>query len=83
MNKIEYEGIAICARIESQDADNADQKVKCFLKVRKRYKLLWEACLFSIFVFPIFYSGSHFTKFSIFTSLKMRVKLRKDMSRQC
>ena len=32
------------ARIEiSQDADNADQKVKGFLKVHKTYKLLWEA----------------------------------------
>ena len=35
-NKIEHEGIGACARIEiSQDADNADQKVKCFLKVHK------------------------------------------------
>ena len=34
MNKIEYEGIGTCARIEiSQDAHNADQKVKWFLKV--------------------------------------------------
>ena len=34
-----------CGIIElSQDADNADQKVKWFLKVHKTYKLLWEAC---------------------------------------
>ena len=31
MNKIEYEDIDTCARIEvSRDADNADQKVKWF-----------------------------------------------------
>ena len=72
MNKIEYEGIGTCARIEiSQDADNADQKVKWFLKVLRRYKLLWEACIFNFF--PSFHSGSHFTNFSIFTPLKMRV----------
>ena len=40
MNKIEHEGIGTCASIEiSQDADNADQKVKWFLKVPKKYKL--------------------------------------------
>ena len=36
MDKIEHEGMGTCARIEiSQDADNADQKVKWFLKVHK------------------------------------------------
>ena len=44
MNKIEYEGIGTCAGIKiSPDADNADQKVKWFLKVHKTDKLLWEA----------------------------------------
>ena len=44
MNKIDYEGIGTCPRIEiSQDADNADQNVKWFLKVHETYKLLWEA----------------------------------------
>ena len=65
-----------CARIEiNQDADNADQKVKWFLKVHATYKLLWEA-YFPLSFFPSFDSGSHFTNFSIFTPLKMRVKLR-------
>ena len=42
MNKIEYDK-GTCARIEiSEDANNADQKVKRF----------------SIFIFPSFYSGS-------------------------
>ena len=27
----------------SQDADNANQKVKWFMKVHKTFKLLWEA----------------------------------------
>ena len=41
MNKIQYEGIGTCARIEkSQDANNTDQKVKWFLKVHKTYYLL-------------------------------------------
>ena len=36
MNKIEHEGSGTCVRTEiSQDADNADQNVKWFLKVRK------------------------------------------------
>ena len=36
MNKIEHEGMGTCARIEiSQNADNADQKVKWFLEVHK------------------------------------------------
>ena len=36
MNKIEYERIDTYARIEiSEDADNADQEVKCLLKVHK------------------------------------------------
>ena len=69
MNKIEYEGIGTCAKIEiSQDADNADQKVKWFLKFHKAYKLLWGA-YFQFSFFPSFYSGSHFTDFSIFTPL--------------
>ena len=39
MNKIEHEGIGTCARIEiSKDADNADRKVKWFLKVHKTCK---------------------------------------------
>ena len=43
-DNIEHEGIGTCARIEiSLDADNANQKVKWFLKVHKTYKLLWEA----------------------------------------
>ena len=66
MNKIEYEGIGICARVEiTQGADNADQKQKWFLKVHKIYKLLWEAYLQFSF-FPSFYSGSHFINSSIF-----------------
>ena len=44
IDKIEHEGVGTCARIEiSQDEDNPDQNVKCFLKVHKTYKLLWEA----------------------------------------
>ena len=44
MNKIEHEGTGTCARTERiQDADNAEQKLKWFLKVHKTYKLLWEA----------------------------------------
>ena len=35
-DKIEHEGMGICARIEiSQYTDNADQKVKRFLKLQK------------------------------------------------
>ena len=76
MNKIEYEGISTCARTEiRQNTDNADHRVKWFLKVHKTYKLLSEA-YFQISFFSSFYSGSHFTNFSIFTLLKMRVKLR-------
>ena len=33
----------------SQDANNADQKVKWFLKVHKTYRLLWEACFNFLF----------------------------------
>ena len=41
INKIEYEGIGICARTEiRQDSDNAGQNVKLFLKVHRTYKLL-------------------------------------------
>ena len=43
-DKIEHEEVGTCAGIEiSQDKDNADQKVKWFLKVHETYKLLWEA----------------------------------------
>ena len=63
MNKIEYEGIGTCARVEiSQDADNADQKVKWFLKVYKTYKLLG---YFQFSFLPSLYSASHFTNSSI------------------
>ena len=61
--KIEHEGMGTCARIEiNQDADNADEKVKWFLKVHKTYKLLWEAYFYFSF-FPSFYSRSRFTNF--------------------
>ena len=74
--KIEHEKMGNYARIEiNQNVDNADQKVKWFLKVHKTYKLLWQA-YFQFSFFPSFYSGSHFTNFSIFTPLKRRVKLR-------
>ena len=44
IDKIEHERMGTYARIEmSQDADDADQKVKWFMKVHKAYKLLWEA----------------------------------------
>ena len=44
--EIVHKGISSCARIEiRKDADNADQKVKWFLKVHKTYKHLWEAYL--------------------------------------
>ena len=72
INKVEHEGIATCARTEiDQDADNMDQKVKWFLKVMKQTNFCGE--LIVNFFCQVFYSGSHFTKFSI---LKMRVKLR-------
>ena len=75
MNKFEYKWIGTCARIEiRQDADNADQIVKWFLKVQKTLKLLWEAC-FQFSFFPSFSSGSHFKNFPIFNPLKMRTKL--------
>ena len=46
MKKIEYEEIATCSRIEiNEDAENADQKVKWFLKVHKTFKLLRDACV--------------------------------------
>ena len=74
--KIEHEEIAIFERIEisrdADNADNADQKVKWFLKVHKTYKLLWEA-YFKVFIFPSFYSRSNFTNFPIFTPLKMKI----------
>ena len=53
-SKIEHKGMGTCPSIEiSQDADVPDQKVKWFLKVRKAYKLLWEA-YFSLSFFPSF-----------------------------
>ena len=61
MNKFEHEGMGTCARIEiSEDADNANQKVKWFLKVHKTYKLLWTA-FFNYLFSPSFYSRSHYT----------------------
>ena len=57
MDKIQHEGT--CAGIEiSQDADNADQKVKWFPKVHKTYKYL-RGAYFQLSVFPSFYSWSH------------------------
>ena len=57
--KIEHEEIGKCAGIEiSQDANNADQKVKSFPKVHKTYKLLREA-YFSDYLSPSFYSHSY------------------------
>ena len=71
MNKIEHEGTGTCVKIERiQDADNAEQKIKWFLKVHKTYKLLWEA-YFQFSFSHVFYSSSHFTNFSIFTHPKM------------
>ena len=73
-DKIEHDGIGTYTRIEiSQNVDNANQKVKWFPKGHKAHKLLWKAC-FQIF-FPSFYSGSHLTNFSIFTPMKMQIKL--------
>ena len=44
IDKSEHEGIGTCATTEiSQDADNADKKVKWFVKVHKTYRLLWKA----------------------------------------
>ena len=53
-----------CVRIEI--GQDADQKVKWFLKFHKTYKLLGKA-YFQLSFFPSFYSGSHFTIFFIFT----------------
>ena len=40
MNKIEHEGMGTCARTEiGQDADDANQKIKWFLKVHKTCKI--------------------------------------------
>ena len=70
IEKIEREEIGTCARIEiSQDAGNADQKVKWFLKVHKTFKLLWEA-YFQLF-FPKFLFTFTFYKVFDFHSLKM------------
>ena len=56
-----------CARTEiSQDANNADQKVKWISKVHKTYKLFWEP-YFQSSLLPSFYSRSHFSDISIFT----------------
>ena len=71
MNKIEYEGIGICARIKiSPYADNADQKVQWFLKVLKTYINFCGKHIFS-FLFPNFLFRFTFYKF-----LEMRVGLR-------
>ena len=52
------------ARIEiHQDVDNADQKVKRFLKVHKTYKLLWEV------------SRSYLKNFSILTPSPLKMKV--------
>ena len=51
---IEHEGTGTCAGIEiTQDADNADQKVRRFPKAQKTYKLLWKAhfCLSFLITF--------------------------------
>ena len=71
-DKIEHEKIG--ARTEvSQDEDNSDQKVKWFLKFKKYTNFCGEH-IFN-YLFPSFNSPSHFTNFTIFTLLKMRVKL--------
>ena len=55
LDKIEHEVIGAYARIEiSQDVHNADQKVKCFLKVYKTYNFCGKyifSYLFSKFLF--------------------------------
>ena len=54
MNKIEHEGMRICARIDkSQDADNTDQKVKWFLKVHRNIQT-FVGSIFLILFFPKF-----------------------------
>ena len=63
MNKIKHEGIGTCTRIEiSQDADNADQKVKCFLKGHKHtdfcrkhiFNFLFPKFIFQVHILQIF-----------------------------
>ena len=55
INKIEHEGMGTCGRIEvSQEAENADQKVKWFLKVHKNRNFCGKhvfSYLFSNFIF--------------------------------
>ena len=70
IDKIEHEGMGNCVRIEiSQDTDDADQKVKWFLKVHKKYKVLWEA--YFSHLFPKFLFRFVFYKFFDFHPLKM------------
>ena len=55
-DKIEHKRMSTCARIEvSQDADNADQKLKWFLKVHETYIALWEAYFLLFVIFYIIY----------------------------
>ena len=73
MNKVEYEVIGTCARVEiSQGADNADQKVKWFLKVHKTYKLLWEAHFQLFFLKVIHFSISSMLFYSL-TKFKVSI----------
>ena len=74
VDKIEHEGMGTAGIKIRQDADNANQKVKWFLKVHtKKYILLWEAYFWLSF-FPKFLFTFTFYKFSIFIPLKMRFK---------
>ena len=67
-DKIEHERMGICASTKvSQDADNADQKGKQFLKVKKKHTNFCGQHIFKYFFSPSFYSRSHFTIFFIFT----------------
>ena len=44
IDKNKHEGMGTrCKNKINQDADNPDRKVEWFLKVHKRYELLWEA----------------------------------------
>ena len=44
IDKIEHEEVGTCAETEiSQDADNANQRIKWFPKLHKTYKRLWKA----------------------------------------
>ena len=67
LGNVEHEEIGTCARIEiSQDADNAGQKVKWFLKVHKTLQT-FVGSIFLIIFSPSFYSCLRFTNFSMFT----------------